>query len=47
VSCFLNKDGWIAPVNIAIKIGVKSLRFSERLHWNCNYCTSWFQMCSG
>lgn len=31
VSCFMNEDGWLAPENIAAKIGVKSLRFSERL----------------
>lgn len=31
VSCFLDKDGWLAPENIALKIDVKSLRFSERL----------------
>lgn len=31
VSSFLNKEGWLSPEDIATKIGVKSLRFSERL----------------
>jgi len=31
VSGFWSKDGWLAPEDIAIKIGMKYLRFSERL----------------